>query len=89
MAKKFYAVKNGKTPGIFETWDECKKSVDGYSGAALKLKMKLLLFQALKVLPIQKSLLTLMAALPLILPAPPPMLTEATILPPRNSATAS
>ena len=36
MAKKFYAVKNGKTPGIFETWDECKKSVDGYSGAVLK-----------------------------------------------------
>lgn len=36
MAKKFYAVKNGKTPGIFETWDECKKSVDGYSGAVFK-----------------------------------------------------
>ena len=36
MAKKFYAVKNGNTPGIFETWDECKKSVDGYSGAVFK-----------------------------------------------------
>ena len=36
MAKKFNAVKNGKTPGIFETWDECKKSVDGYSGAVFK-----------------------------------------------------
>lgn len=36
MVKKFYAVKNGKTPGIFETWDECKKSVDGYSGAVFK-----------------------------------------------------
>lgn len=36
MAKKFYAVKVGKTPGIFETWDECKKSVDGYSGAIFK-----------------------------------------------------
>ena len=36
MAKKFYAVKNGKTPVIFETWDECKKSVDGYSGAVFK-----------------------------------------------------
>ena len=30
MAKKFYAVKNGKTPGIFE------KSGDGYSGAVFK-----------------------------------------------------
>ena len=83
MAKKFYAVKNGKTPGKALT------AIPAQFSKALKLKMKLLLFQALKVLPIQKSLLTLMAALPLILPAPPPMLTEATILPPRNSATAS
>jgi len=46
MAKKFYAVKNGKTPGIFETWDECKKSVaiPAQFSKALKLKMKLLLF---------------------------------------------
>ncbi len=36
MAKKFYAVKVGKTTGIFETWDECKKNVDGYSGAIYK-----------------------------------------------------
>ena len=36
MAKKFYAVKNGKTPGIFETWEECKKQVSGYPGAIYK-----------------------------------------------------
>ncbi|MCR5784924.1 MAG: ribonuclease H family protein [Eubacterium sp.] len=36
MAKKFYAVKKGLTPGIYETWDECKRNVDGYSGAIYK-----------------------------------------------------
>lgn len=36
MANKFYAVKVGKTPGIYETWDECKANVDGYSGAIYK-----------------------------------------------------
>lgn len=30
MAKKFYAVRKGRTTGIFETWDECKSSVEGY-----------------------------------------------------------
>lgn len=34
--KKVYAVKKGKTTGIFETWEACKKSVDGYSGAEYK-----------------------------------------------------
>ena len=36
MAKKFYAVKNGKVPGIYKTWDECKAQVDGFSGAVFK-----------------------------------------------------
>ena len=34
--KKVYAVRKGKTEGIFETWDECKAAVDGYSGAEYK-----------------------------------------------------
>ena len=34
--KKFYAVKNGKIPGIYFTWDDCKKQVDGFSGAEYK-----------------------------------------------------
>lgn len=34
--KKYYAVKNGRKIGIFETWDECKSQVDGYSGAIYK-----------------------------------------------------
>lgn len=36
MAKKYYAVHQGKTPGVYSTWDECKKQVDGYSGAKYK-----------------------------------------------------
>ncbi len=33
---KFYAVKKGKQTGIFNTWDECKKQVTGFSGAVYK-----------------------------------------------------
>ncbi len=36
MAKKFYAVKNGRVPGIYTTWEECKAQVDGFSGAVFK-----------------------------------------------------
>lgn len=35
-SKKVYAVKKGKTPGIFYSWEECKLSVDGYPGAVYK-----------------------------------------------------
>lgn len=33
---KFYAVKKGRTPGIYRTWDEAKKQVDGFSSAEYK-----------------------------------------------------
>lgn len=37
MAKtKYYAVKVGKTPGIYLTWEACRSQVDGVSGAAYK-----------------------------------------------------
>ena len=36
MAGKYYAVKAGKKTGIFRTWEECKASVNGYSGAIYK-----------------------------------------------------
>ncbi len=37
MAKeKFYAVRVGKTPGVYKTWDECKKEVMGFKGAIYK-----------------------------------------------------
>ena len=36
MAGKFYAVKEGRSNGVFGSWAECKKQVDGYSGAKYK-----------------------------------------------------
>lgn len=33
---KVYAVRKGFLVGIFDSWEECKKSVDGYSGAEFK-----------------------------------------------------
>ena len=36
MAEKYYAVKTGSKTGIFTTWEECRASVHGYSGAAYK-----------------------------------------------------
>ena len=37
MAKKnFYAVKVGKTPGIYRSWEECKSQTEGVSGAVFK-----------------------------------------------------
>lgn len=36
MAKKYYAVKKGRQKGIFESWDECKKAVEGFSNAIYK-----------------------------------------------------
>lgn len=38
MAKKnkFYVVWEGKLPGIFDSWDKCKESIDGYQGAKYK-----------------------------------------------------
>lgn len=34
--KKYYAVKKGKSPGVYGTWDACKAQVDGFSGALYK-----------------------------------------------------
>lgn len=33
---KYYAVKNGFHPGIYESWDDCKKEVNGFKGAVFK-----------------------------------------------------
>ncbi len=40
MAKKIYAVKAGRSTGIFYSWDECKKQIDGFSGAVYKSFLK-------------------------------------------------
>lgn len=33
---KFYAVKKGRVTGLFTNWDDCKKSIDGFSNAEFK-----------------------------------------------------
>lgn len=34
--KKFYAVKQGRQPGIYSTWAECQKQTVGFKGAKFK-----------------------------------------------------
>jgi ribonuclease H-related protein len=34
--KKFYGVRVGRDIGIFNTWKECQKSVNGFSSAEFK-----------------------------------------------------
>lgn len=36
MAEKYYAVKTGLKTGIFNSWEECRANVHGYSGAVYK-----------------------------------------------------
>lgn len=36
MANKFYAVKKGRTVGIFHSWEACKEQTEGFAGAVYK-----------------------------------------------------
>ena len=36
MAGKFYAVRVGRTPGIYNSWEDCKAQIDGFSNATYK-----------------------------------------------------
>jgi caulimovirus viroplasmin len=36
LVKKYYAVKVGKSTGIYNNWEDCKKQVTGFSGAIYK-----------------------------------------------------
>ena len=36
VAKKVYAVRKGRTTGMFMSWDDCKAQVDGFAGAEYK-----------------------------------------------------
>ena len=36
VKKNFYAVKNGRKPGIYKTWAACQKQVQGFAGALFK-----------------------------------------------------
>lgn len=33
---KYYAVKNGREPGIYKTWTECQKQIHGFKNASYK-----------------------------------------------------
>ncbi|MBP5159539.1 MAG: ribonuclease H family protein [Lachnospiraceae bacterium] len=36
MKKNYYAVRSGRKPGIYKTWDECREQVTGFPGASFK-----------------------------------------------------
>lgn len=36
MSKKYYAVRDGRKPGIYRTWDEAKQQVHGYKNATYR-----------------------------------------------------
>ncbi len=36
VEKKFYGVRNGRRPGIYTTWEDCRREVSGYPGAEFK-----------------------------------------------------
>lgn len=36
MAAKFYAVRKGRTTGVFRTWADCQAQISGFSGAEYK-----------------------------------------------------
>lgn len=36
MQKKIYAVRRGRTTGLFLSWADCQKQVDGFPGARFK-----------------------------------------------------
>lgn len=38
VEKKFYAVKVGKEPGVYETWDQCLAQVTGQKGAVCEFQ---------------------------------------------------
>lgn len=36
MAKKYYGVRNGRKPGVYYSWDDCRAMTDGFPNAAFK-----------------------------------------------------
>lgn len=36
MQQKYYAVRAGRTPGIYMNWEDCNKQIKGYKGAKFK-----------------------------------------------------
>lgn len=59
--QKYYAVKKGTMPGIYTTWEDCKRYTSGYSGAVFRSFMSLeqareYMEEAAELLPINKEL---------------------------------
>ena len=52
---KFYVVRKGRNTGIFNTWDECKQQVLGYSGADYKSFTTLEEANAYLNIPVKKN----------------------------------
>lgn len=40
IERKYYAVKVGREPGVYETWDQCLAQVTGQKGAQCKLVLR-------------------------------------------------
>lgn len=38
---RFYAVRSGRIPGVYTTWDECQQMINGYAGAQCQYLLKL------------------------------------------------
>ena len=59
MSKKYYAVRVGRTTGIFNDWETCKAQVHQYAGAVYKsfktLKDAELYMDGIEVLPIKST----------------------------------
>ena len=36
MKQKYYAVRKGRTPGVYENWEACRQEIHGFSGAVYK-----------------------------------------------------
>ena len=36
MKDKFYAVQKGRHPGVYQTWDECRRETNGFPGTVFK-----------------------------------------------------
>ena len=58
MKKKYYVVWKGRNPGIYHSWDACKKEVEGFKGAQYKAFDTLVLGQEAIKKPFTKVIST-------------------------------
>ena len=57
---KIYAVRKGRKPGLYHSWEDCKAQVHGYSGAEYKSfgdeKVPQIIFKKAEVLSVKASM---------------------------------